>query len=58
MSYLREVYDFDKVLSKKCRIRNLNFGKKVNKVLISRSPVDFWIHVKASGSISVMLIRM
>ena len=58
MSYLREVYDIDKVLSRQYSIRNLNFGKKVNKVLISRSPVDFWVHVKASGSISVMLIRM
>ena len=50
------MYDFDKVLSKQSSIRNLNFGKKVNKVLISRSPVDLWVHVKASGSISVMLM--
>ena len=57
MSYLREVYDIDKVLSRQSSIRNLNFGKKVNEVLISRSPADFWVHVKASGSISVMLLR-
>ena len=27
-----------------------------SRVLIYRSPVDFWVHVKASGSITVMLI--
>ena len=41
VSYLREVYDIDKVLSRQSSIRNLNFGKKVNEVLISRSPADF-----------------
>ena len=50
------MYDFDTALSKQSSIRNLNFGKKVNEVLISRSPGDFREHVKASGSISVMLI--
>ena len=54
MIYLRDVYDIDKVLSRQSSIRNLNFGKNVIKVLISRSSVDFWVHVKASGSISVM----